>query len=124
MSLCTATPLDMSHAVIGQTPGDCQKAVCNGAGGVTKVNDAADVPTSTTLCQTSPSCTGQPLKPHFTFAPQGTSCVGDGQPSKQVCGPPNDATFGGTCVQCNGDADCVSINDAGTLTCSSFHVCQ
>jgi hypothetical protein len=32
--------------------------------------------------------------------------------------------FAGTCVQCNISADCNSINDAGTLTCTSSHVCQ
>jgi hypothetical protein len=42
-----------------------------------------------------------------------------------VCGDTTNANTAGTCVQCNVDADCLSINDAGTLTCNtSTGTCQ
>ena len=100
-----------------QTPGDCQKIVCNGAGGVTSVDDATDLPTSNTVCETNPACCGpSPLTPCFTPAAPGTNCTADNHPPNHVCGS---GATAGVCVQCNTDVDCGSVNDAGTLTCNT-----
>ncbi len=67
-----------------QTPGDCQKIVCNGSGGVMSVDDATDLPTSSTECLINPGCSGpSPLTPVFTDSATGTSCVGDNNPPQQ-----------------------------------------
>jgi hypothetical protein len=118
---CVANNLGASHVFSQQNPHDCQKIVCNGAGGVTSINDPTDLPVSNTVCQINPACTGSPLAPSFTSQPAGTDCTADNQLPKHLCGS---GVFAGTCVQCNGDADCVAINDAGILTCSASHVCQ
>jgi hypothetical protein len=102
-----------------QTAGDCQKLVCNGNGSVTSVDDATNIPTSTSACETNPSCTGNPLAPSFTPAPTGTDCTTDSDPSAFVCGNTSNSNIAGTCVECNTDADCIEINDAGTLSCNT-----
>jgi hypothetical protein len=107
-----------------QTAGDCQQIVCNGAGGITSVNDAADLPKPTTACETNPACTGNPLTPSFTPAPTGTDCTSDSDPHAEVCGNTSNAAIAGTCVECNTTADCTEVNDAGTLACNSNFVCQ
>jgi hypothetical protein len=109
-----------------QTPGDCQQIVCNGSGGVTSIDDATNLPTSDTVCETNPACCGpSPLVPCFMAAPTGTSCTADNNPPNQVCGNTSNDDIAGTCVECNGDGDCLGINDAGTLTCdSSTGTCQ
>ena len=108
-----------------QTPGDCQQLVCNGSGGTTSQNDATDLPVSSTACLMDPACTGNPLAPTFTDAPTGTDCTADGHPPNHVCGNTSNGNIAGTCVQCNTDADCLAINDAGTLSCdTSTGTCQ
>jgi hypothetical protein len=93
-----------------QTPGDCQKIVCAGNGSVTSVDDATDLPTPTTVCETNPACVGpSPLTPGFTSAPTGTSCTADGHPPDAVCGDTSNANVAGTCVQCNTTGDCSGI---------------
>ena len=115
-NVCGTTNLDQSHTLsTGQTSGNCQKIVCNGAGGTISIDDAADLPVSNTACLMSPACTGAPLTPSFTPAAQGDSCTTDNQPPKRVCGG---GGLAGVCVECNGDADCT----APTPTCSS-NVC-
>ncbi|AKU95723.1 Tryptophan synthase alpha chain [Labilithrix luteola] len=102
------------------TPGDCQKVVCNGSGGVTSVDDATDLPTSNSACQVNPACCGpSPLTPCFTSAPATTQCTSAADPASHVCGDPRNAFIAGTCVQCNSNADCTSINPAGTLACNT-----
>ena len=111
--------LDQTYTLsTGQTAGDCQKVVCNGAGGTTLVDDAFDLPTTTELCL-MPACTGAPLAPSFTPAAAGTNCSAE-QPAgstKHVCG--DDVATAGTCVECNIVADC-SV-DGGSCT---NHVCN
>jgi len=111
----------MTHTLsTGQTSGNCQKLVCDGAGNIVSVDDPTDPPpASGTVCATSPTCAGSPLKPSYTVQPTGTDCSGDGQLPKHVCGDTTDSTVAGTCVQCNAVADCV--NDGGTCT---NHVCM
>jgi hypothetical protein len=121
---CGTSFLGASHTLsTGQTPGDCQTLVCNGAGGTTSVDDGADLPVSATVCATNPACAGSPLAPTFAFAATGTSCAADGQFPKTVCGDTADVTVAGKCVECNTNGDCSAVNDAGSLSCVG-HVCQ
>jgi hypothetical protein len=132
---CGATSCDTSGACVYpgntvappmlQTPGDCQQIVCSGNGSTTSVNAPTNLPTSTTVCETNPACTGNPLTPNFTPAPTGTPCTADNHPPNQVCGDTSNSNIAGTCVECNVDSDCLAINDAGTLTCNtSIGQCQ
>jgi hypothetical protein len=109
----------------GQTAGNCQRLVCNGAGGVTAIDDPTNLPTSNTVCLI-PACSApSPLHPSFTFAPTGTDCTADNQFPRHVCGTPDNLGIAGQCVECNTNADCLAINGAGTLTCNStIGVCQ
>lgn len=123
---CTTTDLGPSHALsTGQTSGDCQKIVCNGAGGTESVDDFTDLPAPNSVCEINPSCEGTPAAPHFDPAPTGTNCTSDNNPPNHVCGDTSNGLIAGTCVQCNDDGDCLAIQDAGTLTCdTSTGVCQ
>jgi hypothetical protein len=112
---CGTMNLGASHTLsTGQTPGDCQRIVCNGAGGTTSADDPTDLPASSTVCLTNPACTGVPLAPSFTPAAAGTDCTADNNPPNDVCGSDIAA---GTCVDCNGDGDCTA-----PATCVN-HVC-
>ncbi len=99
-----------------QVPGDCKKATCDGAGGTTTVTDPTDLPTPNTICETNPSCQGS--TPHFDPAPTDTNCTADNNPPNHVCGD-NSTGLAGTCVECNTSADCLVLNDAGTLSCDT-----
>jgi hypothetical protein len=102
----------------GQTPGDCQKLVCNSMGGTVTADDPSDVPMPTTVCK-SGACVGtNPSVPSITNAATGTSCVADNQWPNHVCGDPA-GPVAGQCVQCNSDPDCLPINDAGSSQCMS-----
>jgi hypothetical protein len=119
---CGATLLDQTHTLsTGQTPNDCQKVVCNGAGGTKKIDDPTDLPLpSTTVCKTTPACTGTPLAPSYTNAAPNTSCVADGMLPAHVCG---DGTAAGTCVECNQPSDCI-LGDGGLGNACTNHVCM
>lgn len=97
-----------------QTPGDCQRVACNGSGGVVSVDDPTDLPVSSSICESSPSCSGSPLAPSFTPASTGTDCTADGNPPNHVCGDTANGNIAGVCVQCNTNADCAAI---GLTTC-------
>ncbi|MFO0675763.1 MAG: hypothetical protein U0169_04475 [Polyangiaceae bacterium] len=105
-----------------QTPGDCQKIICVGtnATSVTSANDVTDVPVSTSRCLVNARCdvAGGPATPTFDPAATGTNCSSDPGPGI-VCGNSSNPVIAGTCVDCNSDADCLSINDAGVLTCNT-----
>jgi hypothetical protein len=88
-----------------QTPGDCQKLVCNGSGGTTSMDDPTDLPVSSSACLINPACTGVPLTPSFTPAPTGTTCTAT-DPLAHVCGDTSSPLLAGTCVECNVNADC------------------
>jgi hypothetical protein len=110
--------LGNSHVLsTGQTPGDCQKVVCDGNGGVTHIDDPTDLPTSNSVCQTNPACSGSPLGPTFTPAPTGTDCTADNTAPNHVCGDTTVTAISGRCVQCNTSADCPSDGDGGMLKC-------
>ncbi len=115
--VCGTRNLGAEHTLsTGQTAGDCQKIVCNGAGGTTSIDDPMDIPTSSTACRITPACTGSPLTPSFTAAPTGTDCTNDNDPPNQVCGDTTDLLVAGTCVECNVDAECLDF-------CSN-HTCE
>jgi hypothetical protein len=117
---CGTQFLDSTVTVTtGQTAGDCQKFVCNGAGGTQQVDNPSDPPISNTVCEIG-VCSGSPLAPSFTFAATGTSCTADNQPPDQVCGDTTVPAIAGTCVQCNVDGDCAALS----LTTCTANVCQ
>jgi hypothetical protein len=100
-----------------QTPGDCQKIVCTGSGGVTSADDATDLPVSNTTCLTNPACVGpSPLTPAFTPTATGTDCSADGNPPNHVCGDTSNGSIAGVRVECNVDADC---NFSAATTCNT-----
>lgn len=82
-----------------QTPGDCQRAICDGSGAVTTENDDSDLPVDTDECTDSVCSSGQPSLP---FSPAGTPC----NQNNDVC------DGNGVCVECLDGADCAS----GTCT--------
>jgi hypothetical protein len=113
--MCGVTFLDQTHAVSNQTLGDCQKIVCDGAGGTVSVDDPIDLPFSNTVCDT-PSCVGHPLVPVLIPAPTGTDCTADDNPPNHVCG--NTASpAAGRCVECNTNADCSGGTSCSDNTC-------
>jgi hypothetical protein len=78
----TYVPADDLSAT--QTPGDCNDAVCDGAGNQSNIVDSNDVPIDGDPC-TSDVCTGG--TPSNPPAPDGMSCGGGNVCSGGVCGP-------------------------------------
>jgi len=106
---CTANVCGVANTPVGtataaQTPGDCKRNECNGAGAVIVANQDTDVPADSNLC-TNDVCTAG--VPSHTPVAAGTSCgVGI------VC----NAT--GTCLGCNTGADCPGADtECQTRTC-------
>lgn len=87
----------------GQSGGDCHRAVCDGSGGTTLINDDADAPNDGNAC-TQDSCSGG----SFVFTP--IAPVDDGNPcTSEVCDPASgqtihspvgDGTNCGSCQTC------------------------
>jgi hypothetical protein len=115
-NVCGTQNLGNAHVLsTGQTTGDCQQLVCNGAGGVVSIDAASDLPTSSTVCLIAPACSGPaPLHPTFTALPAGTDCSADNEPPNHICGS---GLSEGVCVECNNNADC-----GGGQTCQ-FNMC-
>jgi len=90
-----------------QTPGDCQRTVCNGTnGGVTDIVDNNDLPNDNKPCTIDTCVNGQET---FTNASANTNCGGT-----NVC----NAT--GQCVGCNSPTQCPGTDDfCKTRTCES-----
>jgi hypothetical protein len=92
-----------------QTPGDCQKNVCDGAGNVTSVEDDTDVP-----ADDGNPCTGEVCNagvPAHPAQPAGTPCS---QGGGTVC------DGAGSCVQCNTASDCPGVDtECQQRTCSA-----
>ena len=125
---CGTTFPDMTHTLSsGQTAGNCQKLVCDGAGNIVTADDPTDPPpASGTACATSPTCSGSPLAPTYTLQPTGTDCTADNKLPKHVCGDTTDNTVKGTCVECNTPSDCPSDGGMGggsTTSCTN-HACM
>jgi hypothetical protein len=130
---CGATDCDATGACVFpgntvapaalQTPDDCQKVVCNGAGGFTSIDDGSDVPQ--VACQ---NCNGTPLAP--TPLPTGTTCTLASDASAHVCGDTSNNAIMGTCVECNVSTDCAAASCDGTgtvfttaATCNGSNTC-
>ena len=89
-----------------QTPGDCKKVVCNGAGGTTTIADNTDLSNDGNACTVDLCTNGTPSNPP---QPQNTAC-GNGL----VC------NASGVCVGCNIASDCMGTDDfCKTRTCSN-----
>jgi hypothetical protein len=77
-----------------QTTGDCKTSVCDGAGGVTVINDDLDKPATSNQCLQSVCTAGVPSNPPAT---QGATC-------NQNNGTKCDGA--GACVQCFNATEC------------------
>ncbi len=116
-NVCGATNVPQGYVLAdGQTTGDCQVLVCDGAGGTTSMDDATDLPVPTTVCVVDPACVGAPLTPSLTPEAAGADCTADNEPPKKVCGG---GLLTGACVECNTDADCDVV-----LPACIEHVCN
>ncbi len=93
-----------------QTPGNCQKNVCNGTGAIISVADDTNIPTDGTVCDVASCKAGMPV---LTPAAAGTACG-----TMKVC----NAT--GSCTGCTTASECPGTNtDCQTVTCSAQGVC-
>ncbi|MBI4956796.1 MAG: hypothetical protein HY908_32565 [Myxococcales bacterium] len=96
----------------GQTPGDCQSAHCNGAGGLDFDALDSDLPPDDGLSCTLEACNaGAPMHPP---APVGTACSEAGG---TVC------DGAGSCVACNAPADCANQGTVCQSATCTAHVC-
>ena len=73
--VCGLDQPPMGTALVAQTPGDCQTAICDGSGGITSVADDSDTPVNSNQC-TTVMCIGG--APSTTNSAQGTTCNQDG----------------------------------------------
>ena len=103
--VCGFTFAPFGTVTASQTSGDCQKKVCDGAGGIASVADNTDLPNDGNQCTTDVCTAGVPS---ITAAPSGTPCSQNGG---TVC----DGT--GTCVECLSDANCASGFYCSSGTC-------
>ena len=106
--LCSTPPVAAGTAVGTQTPGDCQKLQCDGAGNQVSVADNADVPSNSNQCNQGTCSGGSPV---FMAAPINTACNQNGG---SYC---NGA---GACVGCNSPSQCSGTDDeCKTRTCNA-----
>ena len=90
----TATDTPVSAGL--QSPGDCQKMVCNGTGGMKSNNDDVDLPNDSNECTKNICANGVPKNPP---EPLNTSC---GAMGKLYCDGAK------ACVGCNADTQCAA----------------
>jgi hypothetical protein len=81
-----------------QTAGNCQRVECDGNGGTTSENDAADLPVDNSAC-TENVCSGSPLAPSNPPLAAGATC----------------SQSGGTV--CNGSGDCIPCGVGDAAAC-------
>lgn len=98
---CGTINLGAETALAVQQGGDCQRLVCNGMAGSRSVDDAMDLPTPASVCQTMPACSGIPLAPAFTPAATSVMCA-----ASTLVGRCGEGAAAGQCVECNVDMDC------------------
>jgi hypothetical protein len=103
--LCGAIDAAAGTALSVQVAGDCRKAVCDGAGGATSVNDDGDVPPPAGACTVGACAAGVPSQ---VGAPARTPCGGG-----QLC----DGL--GACLACLAPADCGADSACAARTCSA-----
>lgn len=89
----------------GQQAGDCQRKVCNGAGGVVAVGDDADLPVDGNVCTNDVCSGGVPSNPNTAAnTPCGGNLTCDGM---------------GVCTGCATNADCGAPSACATPVCSA-----
>jgi len=97
MGKCGTANAANGTAVADPQKGDCQRAICDGAGNTTKAPDDADVGDDANAC-TIDGCSGGMAT--ALPATMGTPCTGAGV---KVCGG---QTKAGVCVECVANVDC------------------
>jgi hypothetical protein len=96
-------------ALAAQTPKDCKKSQCDGAGNITIVNDDSDLPVDGNACTQDVCTQGMPSNPFITA---GTTCA-----INQICDGQ------GACVGCVIPSNCPgSDTECQTRTCTN-HTC-
>jgi len=106
MGSCGVVFTALGTALSTQTPGDCQKVVCDGLGGTTQEPEDSDTPDDGKECTTDTCAQGVPM---YTPVTASTACT---QGGGKVC---NDL---GACVECVTGADCPSMVCDATFTCA------
>ncbi|HTJ84451.1 MAG TPA: hypothetical protein VL400_22185 [Polyangiaceae bacterium] len=101
---CSLSPTQSGTPVLAQSPGDCNQAVCDGAGGVTSMADDLDVPDDFNECTTDGCSAGTP-----THVP-----VSSGLPCAA-----GSCNASGQCVGCTVAADCGTSTFCAQRTCTS-----
>jgi hypothetical protein len=96
--VCGVTNTAAGTAVLSQSPGDCKKNQCDGAGGVTTVTDDTDKPVDGNACTQDLCSNGTASNPNVA---SGTSCG-----TSLVC------NGSGACVGCVTAADCPGADTA------------
>jgi hypothetical protein len=109
---CSVVNTNAGTTVSAQTPGDCQRNQCDGAGNVVTVTDMTDVANDGNGC-TIDACNGS--TPVHTPQMQGTFCSDN---SGAVC----NAT--GACVACNVATDCPGVDNACQTRVCSLGMCS
>jgi hypothetical protein len=77
----------IGKSISQQIAGDCQRAVCDGIGGITTVFDANDVLPDNNLCTTDVCVAGTPPTTVYPAVPDGTPCFGTKVCLQGVCAP-------------------------------------
>lgn len=103
--VCGTSPLPEGTPVAEQIFGDCRIAVCDGAGAVTEVADAADLFGGSSAC-TQRACVGGELQ--VTHQPLGSPCAEGGG---SIC------DGAGSCVGCVTAADCGTSTPCEAFAC-------
>jgi hypothetical protein len=116
--ICGITFVPAGTALTNQVTGNCQTAICDGAGNVTSQIDNTDIPTDGNECTTATCQNGVPA---YTNLPPGTACSGggtcdgDGICSGWLCTPgANQFCYDGPA----GTAD-VGVCKSGIQTCDA-----
>ena len=110
--VCGTTFTGAGTAITAQNPGDCQKIVCAGDGGVTSINDDNDLPNDGNPCTIDLCTSGVPT---HTDGPSGVACGGDGGLQ---------CNNNGQCVGCVGASDCPGTDtDCLVRACDNSGVC-
>lgn len=106
---CGSLDADAGTPLPTQTPGDCHREECDGAGASTNAVDDADVPTDANPCTAGVCTAGVPSQNNVAAGmPCGTNLVCDGA---------------GQCVGCVTPADCAGTSsECLTITCTN-NVC-
>jgi hypothetical protein len=127
--VCGVTNTAAGTAVLSQTPGDCKKNQCDGAGAVATVVDDTDKPVDGNACTQDLCANGAPSNPNVASGTScGTSLVCNGTGACVGCVAASDCP--GTDTPCQqrvctngqcGVSNAASGTDAGTQTAGDCH---